>query len=98
MADSLISGRDLGARGDNVADDTAALQAALDRVAEGKVATLYLPAGTYRITAPLVLRCPLTVAATIRGESGAGGGGARSSRSTARPVPPASSRWPGDSA
>ena len=38
--------------GDGQADDTAALQAALDQVVSGT--TLYLPAGIYRITAPLI--------------------------------------------
>ena len=37
--------------GDGRADDTAALQAALDRKATGK--TIYLPPGTYRITQTL---------------------------------------------
>jgi hypothetical protein len=40
------------AAGDGRADDTAALQAALDRKAVGK--TVYLPPGTYRITQTLV--------------------------------------------
>jgi hypothetical protein len=42
------------AMGDGRADDTAALQAALDRHAIGK--TVYLPPGTYRITQTLVFR------------------------------------------
>ncbi|HEY3398839.1 MAG TPA: glycosyl hydrolase family 28-related protein [Armatimonadota bacterium] len=41
--------------GDGVADDTAALQAALDRIGErpGDTKTVFLPAGTYRITKTL---------------------------------------------
>jgi hypothetical protein len=39
------------AKGDGIADDTAAIQAALDGVKDGSV--LYFPAGTYRITATL---------------------------------------------
>lgn len=39
------------ARGDGVADDTAAVQAALDRIADGS--TLYFPPGTYRLTRTL---------------------------------------------
>lgn len=42
--------------GDGRADDTPALQAALDRGAVGK--TVYLPAGTYRITQTLVFHGP----------------------------------------
>lgn len=49
--------RDFGARGDGVADDTAALQAALDNVrTNAGRPVVYLPAGTYRLTGPLVLR------------------------------------------
>lgn len=43
-----------GAKGDGVADDTAALQQALDAMKDGSV--LYLPAGTYRVTDTLQLR------------------------------------------
>ena len=43
-----------GARGDGTTDDTAALQNALNDVGSaGKSDVLYLPAGTYRITATL---------------------------------------------
>src|SRR4051812_19298926 len=42
------------AKGDGVADDTAALQAALNRLKDG--ATLYFPPGTYRLTHTLT--CP----------------------------------------
>lgn len=44
------------ARGDGQADDTAALQKAFDAVRDGSV--LYLPPGSYRITAPLSLKNP----------------------------------------
>ncbi len=59
---------DFGAKGDGKADDTAALQAGLDSLAEhgkgkpGDPYVLYLPAGTYRITAPLVWTNRLGVA------------------------------------
>jgi hypothetical protein len=51
-----VSVRDLGARGDGAADDTQAIQKALDAVRSGS--TVYLPPGTYRVTATLVLTGP----------------------------------------
>jgi len=42
--------------GDGVADDSAAVQAALDMVKDGS--TVYLPKGAYRITVPLILTGP----------------------------------------
>ncbi len=59
---------DFGAKGDGKADDTAALKAGLESLAEhgkgkpGNPYVLYLPAGTYRITAPLVWTNRLGVA------------------------------------
>jgi hypothetical protein len=51
-----------GAAGDGVADDTAALQQALNEVATpGHAAVLYLPTGTYRITQTLNLESRLAV-------------------------------------
>jgi len=51
--------RDFGAKGNGIADDTAAIQAAIDyqRGAryEKKPAVVYLPAGTYRISDTLIL-------------------------------------------
>lgn len=46
----------LAAKGDGVADDTAALQAVLDRGATGQ--TIYFPPGTYRLTQTLVFHGP----------------------------------------
>lgn len=47
---------DFGATGDGVTDDTAAVQAAFDAVpASGGIRTVYFPAGTYIISAPLNL-------------------------------------------
>jgi hypothetical protein len=46
LADTL-SVRDFGARGDGIADDTAALQAAV-RAAQAAARPLFIPAGTYR--------------------------------------------------
>jgi hypothetical protein len=45
-----------GARGDGLSDDTGALQAALNDVGNsGKSSVMYLPSGTYRITATLTI-------------------------------------------
>ncbi|HZK80968.1 MAG TPA: glycosyl hydrolase family 28-related protein [Humisphaera sp.] len=49
-----INVKTTGAKGDGIADDTAAIQASLDRLAEG--VTIYFPPGTYRITQ--TLQCP----------------------------------------
>jgi hypothetical protein len=51
------------AAGDGKADDTVAIQAALDRGSNGK--TIYLPPGTYRITQTLVFRGEGTGSAVI---------------------------------
>jgi hypothetical protein len=51
--------RDHGAKGDGVADDTDAIQAAIEAVRgaeHGRI--LYFPAGTYRITRPLIFKPP----------------------------------------
>lgn len=51
--------RECGAKGDGVADDTAALQSAIERIWElPHSRTIYLPKGTYRITQPLVFKRP----------------------------------------
>jgi hypothetical protein len=44
----MVNVRDFGAKGDGVADDTKALQAALNK-ARGHMMTVYLPAGTYLV-------------------------------------------------
>lgn len=49
-----ISVKDKGAVGDGVADDTAAIQAAIDSVAGGLL--VLIPAGTYKVTSTIYLR------------------------------------------
>lgn len=46
---------DFGAVGDGVADDTTALQTAITYAFDNKIGTVYLPAGTYKVTKPLYL-------------------------------------------
>jgi hypothetical protein len=60
FADSVARGdvRAFGAVGDGRADDTAAIQRAVDTLQQG---TVYLPAGVYRITAPITLRPGLSL-------------------------------------
>jgi polygalacturonase len=56
----VVEARALGARGDGVADDTAALNAAVEAMAPGG-GTLRLAPGRYRLTRPLVLRSGITL-------------------------------------
>lgn len=48
--------REWGAKGDGLADDTAALQSALEAASRNRV--VYLPRGVYKITRPLVFKKP----------------------------------------
>jgi len=52
----VVSVKDFGAIGDGVTDDTSAIQAALDASS-----AVYVPAGTYLISAPLVINPPTTL-------------------------------------
>lgn len=61
----VVSVKDFGAVGDGVADDTAAIQAAIDAVAtrgslvankSGIGGLVFIPAGTYKISAPLQIK------------------------------------------
>jgi hypothetical protein len=56
-----VSVKDFGAVGDGIADDTAAIQAAINAAY-----SVFLPSGTYRITSPLVIPTG-TTGMTLRG-------------------------------
>lgn len=53
---TAVNVRYFGAKGDGVADDTAAIQAAIDYAFDSGSMRVYVPAGTYKITSPLLLR------------------------------------------
>lgn len=57
-----------GARGDGVADDTAAISAALAALARLKVGTLHFAPGVYRVTGPIDQVFPNDADITIHGE------------------------------
>ncbi|MEU3899729.1 glycosyl hydrolase family 28-related protein [Streptomyces sp. NPDC045251] len=57
-----LNARDFGAKGDNVTDDTIAIQSALDACLMGGV--VYLPAGGYRTSAPLTIPPAVTLMST----------------------------------
>lgn len=62
-----ISVRDFGAVGDGLADDTAAIQAAINAVITTSGGRLFVPRGTYRITDKLVV--PVSYGWVIEGAS-----------------------------
>ena len=63
----VVSVKDFGAVGDGVADDTVAIQAAFDNV--GPSAVVYLPAGNFKLTAPVVITAPLRLTGAGKGLS-----------------------------
>ncbi len=61
LSGQVFSVKDFGAMGDGLTDDTAAIQSGLNAACFGTSATLYFPAGTYNISAPLVTGCAMTI-------------------------------------
>ena len=66
-AGGILNVRDFGAKGDGSADDTAAIQAAIDKAVSTLAMAVYVPAGTYIITAPLVIQTYSDAVTTIDG-------------------------------
>lgn len=54
-----VSVKDFGAKGDNVNDDTAAIQAAIDYCKTANVSSLYIPEGNYRLSSQLTVTASL---------------------------------------
>jgi len=75
----VVSVKDFGAVGDGVADDTAAIQAAVDHINALGGGTVYLPQGDYSITAPIVIHSNIRFI-------GAGGTSTKITKTTNTPV------------
>jgi hypothetical protein len=51
----VVSVKDFGAVGDGVADDAAAIQAAIDYVASSDIQTIYIPSGKYKLNSGITI-------------------------------------------
>lgn len=63
---AVFNVKDYGAVGDGVTNDAPAIQAAITACAAGGGAVVYLPAGTYLVTAPLIVPAYVTLAGAGR--------------------------------
>jgi hypothetical protein len=67
----IVSVKDFGAVGNGVTDDAAAIQAAIDAFSDG--ATIYLPAGTYRVSTQILVNTKISLVGDgIASENGTG--------------------------
>src|SRR5215831_1255883 len=65
--DRGVNVKDFGAVGDNVNDDTAEIQAAIDYASTHGIQTIFIPDGNYKTTAPLWLDPPNNIRAVNLG-------------------------------
>jgi hypothetical protein len=65
--EQYVSVKDFGAVGDGVADDTAAIQAAIDAAMVGTGCNTYFPSGTYKVTGTLTIPNVVNAKAVVYG-------------------------------